>query len=79
MPKFLLTANHSTSRSNGLYIEKGHEITIDIPMMGIGPNNLFGNNRCKDALVRQFQKNGIEVPPTDAGIYSRGMWNIKMM
>ena len=47
-------------------------------MMGIGPNNLFGNNRCKEALVRQFQINGIDVPPTDTGIYSRGMWDIKI-
>lgn len=78
MATFTLTATHSTSRPGGLYIVKGDEITINIPMMGIGPNNLFGNNRCKEALVRQFQINGIDVPPTDTGIYSRGMWDIKM-
>ena len=77
MPTFQLTARHSTSRPGGLYIQKGQEITITIPMMGIGPNNLFGNNRCKEAVVRQFQINGIDVPPTDSGIYSRGMWDIK--
>ena len=78
MPTFQLTATHSTYRQGGLYIEKGQEITINIPMSGIGPNNLFGNNRCKEALVQQFQINGINVPPTDTGIFSRGMWDIKM-
>lgn len=78
MATFTLTAAHSTTRPGGLYIAKGQEISINIQMMGIGPNNLFGNNRCKEALVRQFQINGIDVPSTDTGIYSRGMWDIKI-
>lgn len=78
MPTFTLTATHSTSRQGGLYIEKGQEITINIHVMGIGPNNLFNNERCKEALVRQFHLNGIDVPPTDTGIYSRGMWDVRM-
>ena len=78
MPTFELTAKHSVNRPGGFFISKGQEMTITIPMMGIGPNNLFGNNRCKEALVRQFQINGLYVPPTDTGIYSRGMWDIKI-
>ena len=78
MPTFDLIAKHSENRINGFHIEKGTQITIHINMMGITPNNLFGNNRCKDALVQQFRMNGIDIPPTDAGIYGRGMWEIKM-
>ena len=47
-------------------------------MMGITPTNLFGNNRCVDQLVKQFQLNGIDVPKTDSGVYNRGAWDIKM-
>lgn len=78
MPTFELTAKQSINRPGGFYIARGQEITITIPMMGIGPNNLFGNNRCKEALVRQFQLNGIDIPPTDTGIYSRGLWDVRM-
>ncbi len=78
MPTFDLTATNSVSRTNGLYIEKGQQITVNINMMGITPYNLFGNSRCVDALVQQFRVNGIDVPPTDAGIYGRGLWDIKM-
>ena len=78
MPTFILTARHDVSRANGFHIARGQEITVTIPMMGIGPNNLFNNARCKDALVRQFQVKGIDIPPTDYGIYSRGTWDIRM-
>lgn len=76
MASFILTARHDINRANGFHIAKGQEITINIPMMGIGPNNLFNNSRCKDALVRQFQINGIDIPPSDIGVYSRGAWDV---
>lgn len=77
MSTFILTARHNIDRpQNGLHIDKGQEITVNINMMGITPNNLFNNSRCLEALVRQFQYNGIYVPPTDIGIYNRGAWDI---
>ena len=78
MPTFELTARHDINRVNGLHISRGQQFTVNINMMGITPNNLFGNNRCADQLVQQFKFNGIDVPKTDAGIYSRGAWDIKM-
>lgn len=79
MPTFVLTARHDIDRPQcGLHIDRGQEITVNLHMTGITPNNLFGNSRCQDALVRQFQLNGIYVPATDIGIYSRGAWNIVM-
>ena len=78
MPTFVLTARHDINRANGFHIDRGQEITINIPMMGIGPNNLFNNSRCKEALIRQFQINGIDIPYSDCGVYSRGAWDIFM-
>ncbi len=78
MAQFLLTASHQIDRANGLHIDKGQTITVNIWIQGITPYNLFNNSRCKDILVQQFKANGIDVPYTDAGIYSRGAWDIKM-
>lgn len=79
MPTFVLTARHDINRPQiGLHVCRGQEITININMLGITPMNLFGNSRCQDALVRQFLLNGIDVPKTDAAVYSRGAWDIKM-
>ncbi len=79
MPTFVLTAKHDINRPQiGLHVCRGQEITINVNMPGIVPGNLFGNPRCQDAVVRQFQINGIDVPKTDAAVYSRGAWDIKM-
>ena len=79
MANFLLTATRNIDRANGFHIDRGCEIAINIPMMGIGPNNLFQNSRCKDTLIRQFQLQGINIPPTDLAFYSRGTWDIRML
>lgn len=78
MPTFELTALRNIDRNNGLHIDKGQKISININMMGITPTNLFGNSRCVDQLVQQFKFHGIDVPKTDSGIYSRGAWDVKM-
>ena len=78
MPTFVLTTKHAVDRPGGFHLDKGQQITININVIGITPGNLFGNNRCKDALVQQFKLNGIDIPPTDYGIYSRGLWDIRM-
>ena len=78
MASFELTAKHQIDRPGGLHIDRGQTFTVNINMMGITPNNLFGNSRCADVLVKQFQLNGNDVPKTDSGIYSRGAWDIKM-
>lgn len=78
MAKFVLTATHNIDRP-GLHIDKGQQITLNINVFGITPNNLFNNSRCQDALIQQFGVNGINVPKTDYGVYGRGAWDIKMM
>lgn len=78
MATFELTARNQIDRAGGLHIERGQTFSININMTGITPNNLFGNSRCADLLVRQFQNNGIYAPKTDTGIYARGAWDIKM-
>lgn len=79
MPTFVLTAKHDINRPQiGLHVCRGQEITINVNMLGITPGNLFGNSRCQDMVVRQFQLNGIYVPKTDAAVYSRGAWDIRM-
>lgn len=80
MPTFLLTATHNIDRPQcGLHIDKGQSITVNINVSGITPSNLFNNSRCAFHLVQQFRINGIIVPKTDCGVYSRGSWDIKMM
>lgn len=78
MPTFELTARHQIDCTGGLHIERGLTFSININMMGIKPTNLFGNSRCADQLVKQFQLNGIDVPKNDTGVYSRGAWDIKI-
>lgn len=79
MPTFILTSKRDIERpQSGLHIDKGQEITVNINMMGITPNNLFNNSRCQEALVKQFQLNGIYAPITDIGIYNKGTWDIVM-
>lgn len=76
---FKLTATHSSYRANGLFIDKGTEITIHINMMGITPANLFNNSRCKEQLIQQFRVNGIDLPPNDSLLTNRGNWDIKAL
>lgn len=79
MATFELTATRDIHRpSLGLDIHKGDRYTIHINMTNITPINLFNNSRCQDALIQQFKINGIDVPKSDAGIYSRNAWDIKM-
>lgn len=79
MAQFEITARHDINRPNGFHIDKGATFTINIPMMGIGPGNLFNNNRCQESLLQQFRMNGMDIPKTDSGFYSRGSWDIKML
>lgn len=79
MAQFILTARHDINRPNGFHLDKGTQLNITIPLLGITPGNLFGNNRCKDYLLQQFNINGISIPPTDLGFYSRGSWDIEML
>lgn len=78
MTQFILTAKQNIIRPNGFNLPKGHQMIITIPMLGIQPGNLFGNNRCKEALLNQFRLQGINIPPTDTGFYSRANWDVKM-
>lgn len=78
MSKFELTAHCQMYLGQGVCIPKGQQMIINIPMMGITPGNLFGNNRCKDMVLQQFAVNGISVPPTSP-ILNRGHWDIKML
>lgn len=78
MAQFIITARNDINRPNGFHIDRGQEFAININITGIGPNNLFGNLRCKDALIQQFRVNGIELPPSDLIYNSRGPWDIKM-
>lgn len=79
MATFVLTARgHMTNGTTGMYIPKGHQMTITIPMIGITPNNLFGNSRCKDLLLQQFAVNGISLAPNSPWL-NRGYWDIRMI
>lgn len=79
MATFVLTAHcQMTNGATGMHIPKGHQMTITIPMMGITPNNLFGNSRCKDQLLQQFAVNGIHLPPNSPWL-NKGHWDIKMI
>lgn len=79
MAQFLLTAKQGINRANGFHLDKGTQIMITIPIMGIMPGNLFNNSRCKENLLQQFKMNGINIPPTDQAFYSRGNWDVKML
>lgn len=79
MAQFLLTAKQSINRPNGFHLDKGTQIMLTIPVMGIMPGNLFNNNRCKNYILQQFKMNGINIPETDCAFYSRGNWDVKML
>ena len=55
MSKFELTAHCQMYLGQGVCIPKGQQMIINIPMMGITPGNLFGNNRCKDMVLQQLR------------------------
>lgn len=79
MPSFEITARSDEYRAgNQLHIDRGQTFTINVNCTGITPNNLFNNSRCADALYRQFQLNGIDVPRTDPLFTTAGKWEIKM-
>jgi len=78
MAKFKLTAHQTMNLGQGIQIPKGQQLSINIPIMGITPGNLFGNPRCKDALLQQLSVNGINVPP-NSPILDRGHWEVKML
>lgn len=77
MPKFELTAKHEMNQ-NGLHVDRGQQLTVTIPMMGIAPVNLFTNARCKDALRQQFAVNGLPLPPNSSWL-TGGLWDVKMV
>jgi len=78
MPKFELTARSTMNLGIGMQIPKGERIEINIPMMGIVPGNLFGNPRCRDAVQKQFELNGLSLPP-NSPFLNRGHWDVKML
>ena len=77
MPKFELTARHDLNH-NGMHVDKGTQLTIMIPVMGITPGSLFGSSRCKDALRQQFAVNGLNLPPNSPWL-NLGCWDVKMV
>ena len=52
MAQFLLTAKQGINRPNGLHLDKGTQIMINVPLLGIQPGNFFGNPRCKDIIPK---------------------------
>lgn len=79
MAQFVLTLRHDVNRPNGFHLDKGYECTINIPVMGITPNDLFNNSRCKGPLLQQFKMNGIDLPQNDILYTNKGAWDIKMI
>ena len=79
MAQFVLTLKAPVDRLNGFHLDKGYECTINIPVTGITPNNLFNNSRCKGPLLQQFKMNGIDLPQNDILYTNKGAWDIKMI
>lgn len=77
MSQFILTAKQGINRPNGFHIDKGTQLVINIPIMGIQPGNFFGNPRTKDFILTQFRAQGMNIPPSDQAFYSRGNWDVK--
>lgn len=76
MAKFEIMANRSSDIA-GLHIDRGQTFTINIPMRGISPTNLFGNSRCADTILRQFSAQGLDLPK-NSPLLNSGHWEIKM-
>lgn len=76
MAQFVLTARHP-SFFGGQSIDRGQSFTINIPMMGITPVNLFNNSRCADSILQQFKNQGIDLPK-NSPLLNGGHWDIKM-
>ena len=76
MAQFVLTLRQDVNRPNGFHLEKGFQMTINIPVSGITPGNVLNNTRCKEHLIKQFALNGIDLPKTDPLYRNVGAWNI---
>ena len=79
MAQFVLTLRQDVNRPNGFHLDKGAVFKINIPVMGINPNNLFNNSRCKEPLLQQLKMNGIDLPQNDILYTNKGAWDIKIM
>ena len=79
MAQFVLTLRQDVNRPNGFHSDKGAVFTINIPVMGITPNNLFNNSRCKGPLIQQLKVNGIDLPQSDILYTNKGSWDVKMI
>lgn len=76
---FVLTLRNPVNRADGTHLDRGATFLINIPVMGITPNNLFGNSRCKEQLIKQLQFHGIDLPKNDPLYNNKGYWDIKMV
>lgn len=76
MAQFILTARQQTD-FGGQHVDRGDVYTINIPMSGITPVNLFGNSRCVDALLHGFADQGL-VLPKNSPLLNGGHWDIQM-
>ena len=79
MAQFVLTLRQDVNRPNGFHLERGSTFTINIATMGITPNNIFNNSRCKEQLIQQLKINGIDLPKNDILYTNKGAWDIKMI
>lgn len=77
MAVFELTATRQMVLGNGMIVDKGMPLTLNIPMHGITPYNLMNNSRCRDQVLQQFAMNGVPLPPNSPYL-NPGCWNIKM-
>lgn len=77
MAKFEITAKNQMYH-NGCIVEKGDTYTINIPMTGIAPYNLFNNSRCQKELFHQLKNLGLDPSPGSPWLF-QGSWNVKMV
>lgn len=55
MVVFELTATRQMVLGNGMIVDKGMLLTLNIPMHGITAYNLMNNSRCRDWYFNNLQ------------------------
>lgn len=77
MATFELTARH-TMFIGSKVVEKGTLVTFSVHVPCITPSNLLTSSKCKEDVLRGFDKQGnIQIPPNSQYL-SSAHWDIKI-
>ena len=76
MPQFTFTAKRNLT-IGGQLITKGDTYNININSLFATPQNALSDSRFKDAILKQFAAQGLNIPPNVQHLRGIGLWDVK--